>query len=73
MQSRIRFSFGIANSVKTHSLHVHCANFIIHGHCLRFQNFVFAVEKADKFVHIPYCLQCGMKPEVDISPDNIMP
>ena len=35
----------------------------IHGHCLRFQDFAFSVLKADKTVHIPFCVECGLMPD----------
>ena len=56
----IKNSIFIRNSKRRENTQL--ADFI-HGHCLRFQDFVFAVEKADKSVHIPYCLECGMKPD----------
>ena len=35
----------------------------IHGHCLRFQDFTFSVQKADKTLHIPICIECGRLPD----------
>ena len=35
----------------------------LHGHCLRFQDFAFAIERADPSIHIPICIECGLLPD----------
>ena len=35
----------------------------LHGHCLRFQDFAFSVEKADKSLFAPICIECGILPD----------
>ena len=41
---------------------VNLADFL-HGHCLRFQDFTYSVQKADKTVHAPICLECCTTPD----------
>ena len=35
----------------------------LHGHCLRFQDFAFSVEKANKSLFAPICIECGILPD----------
>ena len=35
----------------------------LHGHCLRFQDFVYSVLKVNKSIHAPICIECTLAPD----------